>query len=53
MGYGSGSSIPRIYWSRPRRINDLLADPPYPIELTAEPDAEWSEYFQTLKNFGV
>jgi hypothetical protein len=33
-----------------RRINSVLPhDPPYPIELTSELDAEWSEYLRTLR----
>jgi len=37
-----------------RRINDILPhDPPYPIELTVEPDADWLEYQETLKRLGL
>ena len=35
------------------RINDVLPhDEPYPIELTADSDAEWSEYLDTLRSSG-
>ena len=33
-----------------RRINETLPhEPPCPIELTVETDAEWSEYLATLR----
>ena len=37
-----------------KRINNALPhDEPYPIELTAEPDPEWSEYLETLRSIGL
>lgn len=36
------------------RINEALPhDEPYPLELTADPDAEWSEYLDTLQSLGL
>lgn len=36
------------------RINASLPhDEPYPLELTAEPDPDWSEYLETLRTLGL
>ncbi len=36
------------------RINAVLPhDQPYPIELSSEPDAEWTEYLDTLHSSGL
>lgn len=37
-----------------QRINEKLPhDPPLPIDLSGEPDADWSEYRETLSNLGL